>query len=99
MSCVRREVTLPLDASAARETVTELEEWLVDDADLDLEPGVGGTLQLHDGEQRRAIVEEVEPGERLAFWWWAGDAPATRVELTLAPAATGGTRVVVVESG
>ena len=34
MSCVTREVLLPLDADEAWETVTELEEWLVDDADL-----------------------------------------------------------------
>jgi hypothetical protein len=89
---------LPLDAGEAWETVTELSDWLVEDADLALEPGEEGTLRLADGEERRAVVEEVEPGERLAFWWWAGDAPATLVELTLEPA-DGGTRVVVVESG
>ena len=44
------------------------------------------------------MVEDVEPGERLAFWWWSDGAPATRVELTLVPAVSG-TRVVVVESG
>jgi uncharacterized protein YndB with AHSA1/START domain len=98
MSCVTREVTLPLDAEEAWETVTELSGWLVEDADLALEPGEEGTLRLTDGEERRAVVEEVEPGERLAFWWWAGEELATRVELTLVPAA-GGTRVVVVESG
>ena len=93
-----REVELPLDAGEAWEAVTELEEWLVDDADLALEPGEEGTLRLPGGEERRAVVEEVEPGERLAFWWWAGEAPATRVELTLVPA-VGGTVVRVVESG
>jgi hypothetical protein len=98
MSCVTREVTIPLDAPEAWETVTELSEWLVEDADLALEPGEEGTLRLADGEERRARVEDVEPGERLAFWWWAGDEPATLVELTLQPA-DGGTRVVVVESG
>ena len=97
MSCVTREVTLPLDAGEAWRTVTELEEWLVEDADLELAPGEEGTLLL-DGEERQAVVEEVEPGERLAFWWWRDGEPATRVELTLAPAVSG-TRVVVVESG
>ena len=97
MSCVSREVTLPLEADEAWETVTELEGWLVDDADLTLEPGEEGTLKLPDGEERRAVVDDVQPGERLAFWWWAGDEPATHVSLTLAPA-DGGTRVVVVES-
>ena len=98
MSCVTREVTLPLDADEAWATVTELSEWLVEDADLALEPGEEGTLRLTDGEERRAVVEEVEPGERLAFWWWTGEESATRVELTLVPAVSG-TRVVVVESG
>lgn len=98
MSCVTREVTLPLDASEAWETVTELGGWLAEDADLTLEPGEEGTLRLAGGEERRAVVEDVEPGERLAFWWWTAGEPATRVELTLAPAVSG-TRVVVVESG
>ena len=89
---------LPLDADEAWEAVTELEEWLVDDADLTLEPGEEGTLRLPDGEERRAVVEEVEPRERLTFWWWADDAPMTHVELTLVPAVSG-TVVRVVESG
>ena len=98
MSCVTREVTLPLDADEAWDAVTELEEWLVDDADLELEPGEEGTLVLPDGSERRAVVEEVSPGERLTFWWWEGSEPATHVSLTLEPAVSG-TRVVVVESG
>ena len=98
MSCVTREVELPLGADEAWEAVTELEEWLVDDSDLALEPGEEGTLRLPGGEERRAVVEEVSPSERLTFWWWSGEAPATRVELTLVPA-IGGTVVRVVESG
>ena len=98
MSCVSREVELPLDADEAWEAVTELEEWLVGDADLTLEPGEEGTLRLADGEERRAVVEEVRPCERLAFWWWGEDEPATHVELTLVPAVSG-TVVRVVESG
>ena len=87
-----------MDADAAWEAVTELEQWLVDDSDLALEPGEEGTLRLPGGEERRAVVEEVSPRERLTFWWWSGDAPATHVELTLVPA-IGGTVVRVVESG
>ena len=98
MSCVTREVTLPLDADEAWDAVTDLDEWLVEEADLELEPGEEGTLRLPDGSERRAVVEEVEPGERLAFWWWEGTEPATHVSLTLEPAVSG-TRVVVVESG
>ena len=44
------------------------------------------------GEEREAVVEEAEPGERLVFWWWEDGEPGSRVELTLAPVA-GGTRV------
>jgi uncharacterized protein YndB with AHSA1/START domain len=98
MSCVTREVTLPVETDDAWATVTELDAWLVEDAELELEPGEEGTLVLPGGEERSARIEEVEPGERLTFWWWAEDAPATHVELTLAPAA-GGTVVRVVESG
>lgn len=98
MSCVSREIRLPLDAGEAWEAVTELDAWLADDADLTLEPGEEGTLRLPDGEERRAVVEEVEPCERLTFWWWTEDAPATHVELTLVPAVSG-TVVRVVESG
>jgi hypothetical protein len=98
MSCVTREVTLPLDADAAWDAVTELDGWLVEAGDLELEAGEEGTLVLPDGSERRAVVEEVSPGERLTFWWWDGDEPATHVSLTLEPAVSG-TRVVVVESG
>ena len=98
MSCVTREVTLPVDADEAWETVTELDEWLVEDADVELSPGAEGTLTLTDGSERSVVVADVEPGSRIEWWWWAGDEPATHVSLTLTPAVSG-TRVVVVESG
>ena len=98
MSCVTREVTLPVGAEEAWETVTELDEWLVEDADVELEPGAEGTLTLPDGSERSVVVADVEPGSRLEWWWWDGDQPATHVSLTLTPAVSG-TRVVVVESG
>jgi uncharacterized protein YndB with AHSA1/START domain len=95
---VTRDVILPVDRDAAWAAVTDLELWLAEDCDLELEPGAEGELTLPGGETRRTSVEDVEPGERLTFWWHAHDEPATRVELTLADAAEG-TRVVVVESG
>jgi uncharacterized protein YndB with AHSA1/START domain len=98
MSCVTREVTLPVDADEAWETVTELESWLVSESDVELEPGASGSLTLTDGSSRSVVVEDVAPGERIEFWWWAEDSPATHVSLTLAPAVSG-TRVVVVETG
>ena len=93
---VTRHIVLPVDRDAAWEVVCDPEAWLAERADLELVPGAEGTL-----DDRRTIVEEVAPGERLAFWW--DDAAAdgygfTRVELTLVDA-VGGTRVTVVESG
>jgi uncharacterized protein YndB with AHSA1/START domain len=90
---VSRDIVLPVDRDAAWEVVCDPEAWLAEHADLELVPGAEGTL-----DDRRAIVEEVSPGERLAFWWGDDDTLLTRVELTLVDA-VGGTRVIVVESG
>ena len=90
---VTRDIVLPVDRDAAWEVVCDPEAWLAERADLELVPGAEGTL-----DERRAIVEEVSPGERLAFWWGDADELLTRVELTLDDV-RGGTRVTVVESG
>jgi uncharacterized protein YndB with AHSA1/START domain len=90
---VTRDIVLPVDRDAAWDVVSDPEAWLAETADLELVPGAEGTL-----DERRAIVEEVLPGERLTFWWDDGGALLTRVELTLDDA-EGGTRVTVVESG
>lgn len=55
------------------------------DAWLEHEPG------------REVHVEVVEAPSRMVWWWWNGDAPATRVEL-LVVAVPAGSRVVVTES-
>lgn len=99
MSCVR-EVVLPLDADEAWAAVTEpeaLEEWLADDVELDLREGGEATFVLAGGEERHAVVEDVQPGERWTFWWWTEDAPGSRVTVELAPAVSG-TRVRVLET-
>ncbi len=90
---VTRDIVLPVDRDAAWEVVCDPEAWLAERADLELVPGAEGTL-----DERRAIVEEVAPGERLAFWWGDPEELLTRVELTLVDV-RGGTRVTVVESG
>ena len=89
---------LPVGADEAWETVTKLEQWLVEDAEVELVPGAEGSVTLPDGSERSVVVADVDPGARLAWWWWTADEPATRVTLTLTPAVSG-TRVVVVESG
>jgi hypothetical protein len=96
---VTREITLSVDPDAAWEAVTDLERWLLteDSSAMELEPGSEGELTLRDGETRWATVEQVRVGEHL-FWWHAPGALATLVEVTL-EAVSGGTRIVVVESG
>ena len=101
-TAVRREVTLPLSRDEAWEAISEpaeLERWLAEEAELDPEPGGDVAVRFHDGAEREGVVEEAEPGERLALRWWDVGEPwdASRVELTLDDA-PGGTRLIVVEN-
>jgi uncharacterized protein YndB with AHSA1/START domain len=73
---VAREIVLPVDRDDAWELLTD------DDARREW---------LGDWADRETVVEEAEPGERLAFWW-----PDSRVEILLTDA-VGGTRVSVFE--
>jgi uncharacterized protein YndB with AHSA1/START domain len=90
MSCVNREIVLPVPRERAWELITEpaeLEEWLGDD--VEFEPEEGAPMRAGD---RAGTVEEVEPEERIVFAW--GD---SRVEWRLADA-PGGTRFTVTET-
>ncbi|HWC87159.1 MAG TPA: SRPBCC domain-containing protein [Solirubrobacteraceae bacterium] len=106
---IERELELPAPSEAVWQALTDpaqLAGWLADEVSFDLRPG--GDASFRDGDVlRRGWVEEVSPpgthagqeagGGRLAFWWASDDEPATRVELTLAPA-PGGTLLRVVET-
>jgi uncharacterized protein YndB with AHSA1/START domain len=99
MSCAK-EVVLPVAPDEAWEAVSDeraLEAWLADRVELDLRPGGDASFVLPDGEERRGMVEEVAPGERLTFWWWADGGESSRVTFELAPA-VGGTRIRVTET-
>jgi uncharacterized protein YndB with AHSA1/START domain len=93
---VRRELELPVDRDEAWDAVADPErlgEWLGGDAEIDLTPG--GDLQIGD---RIGFVEEVEPGERLSFWWRLPDDNfSTRVAIELDDAEDG-TVVRVIET-
>lgn len=73
---VAREIVLPVDRDTAWELLTD------EDARREW---LGGDAD------RETVVEDAEPGERLAFWW--DDA---RVEVLLTDA-VGGTRISVFE--
>ena len=97
---VRREVVL----EAAREEVwaalTEadrLAQWFANEVELELVPGGEGTFRWTNGEERRAVVEDVDPGRRLAFRWLDEEGHETSVELTLSEAEDG-TRLTVEET-
>jgi uncharacterized protein YndB with AHSA1/START domain len=106
---IERELELPAPSEEVWEALTDPERlagWLADEVSLELRPGGDATFR-HGDTLRRGWVEEVSPpgspagteagGGRLTFWWAENDEPATRVELTLEPAA-GGTRLRVVET-
>ena len=56
--------------------------WLAEEVDLDLRPGGDATFRSP-GDVKTGWIEEVVRGSRLAFWWAADGAAASRVELTL----------------
>jgi uncharacterized protein YndB with AHSA1/START domain len=103
-SDVTREVELPASPDEVWEQVAESDQlgaWLDADVELELRPGGSGSFHFGDGEVRRALVRDVEPGRRLAFTWWplTGDevGRATTVTITIEPAPDG-SRLRLVES-
>src|SRR5215212_350312 len=67
MSCVTREIVLPVPRERAWELVTdedELREWLADDVEFEAEEGA--PMRAHD---RDGFVEVVEDEERIVFSW------------------------------
>jgi uncharacterized protein YndB with AHSA1/START domain len=97
---VERELDLPVEPDEAWEALADPErlgEWLGGELDVDLEPGGDLRIELEDGE-RVGWVEEVEPGERLSFWWRKPDDElATRVQISLEET-DDGTHVRVIET-
>src|SRR5918997_6978066 len=82
MSCVTREIVLPVPRERAWELITEpseLEEWLADDVEFEAEEGA--PVRADD---REGVVEVVDDEERIVFTW--GE---SRVEWRLADAVGG----------
>jgi uncharacterized protein YndB with AHSA1/START domain len=92
---VQREIVVAAPVEEVWSALTEaerLEEWFANDVELELEPGGTGTFRWDDGEERHAVVEEVEPERRFAFTW-----DESRVEIELVEV-DAGTRVLVTET-
>jgi uncharacterized protein YndB with AHSA1/START domain len=93
---IRKEIVLDAPREEVWEALTDperLEDWFANDVELDLRPGGGAWFRWANGEERHAVVREVEPGERLAFDWEDDG----EVEFTLADDADG-TLLTVVET-
>ena len=92
---VTREVVFPAPPQEVWEALTEperLEEWFANEVEVDVRPGGAGRFRWDDGDERHAVVREVEPGERLGLDWGDGG----RVVFTLEEVPDG-TRLLVRE--
>jgi hypothetical protein len=90
-TAVRRDIDVPLPLDDVWPLVAGGDgwtEWLVEEADVAVEPGAAGTV-VDDGARRELRVDEVVAGERVAWTWWPAGRPAdaSRVELVVIPAA------------
>src|SRR5437764_984281 len=69
---VEREITIEASPKEVWEALVEperLEEWFANDVELDPRPGGEGTFRWDDGEERHAVVREVEEPRRLVLDW------------------------------
>src|SRR5262245_17844354 len=99
LSTVERSIELdagPEDVWPVLVEADELEGWLGERVEIDMQPGGCGHVVGDDGVRREVLVTAVEPGRRLAWHWWAEGGELSSVEITLVPVPAG-TRVDVVE--
>jgi len=69
---IEREIVFPATPAEVWEAITEaerLEEWFATEVELDPQPGGEGIFRWGDGDERRAVVREAEPEERLVLDW------------------------------
>jgi len=93
---VEREIVVPEDPDEVWESLTDpdrLEEWFAQEVELDARPGGEGVFRWGDGDERRAVVRELEEPERIVLDWDDGGSVAIELEPVV-----DGTRVHVVES-
>jgi uncharacterized protein YndB with AHSA1/START domain len=93
---VEREIVFPASPDEVWEALTEperLEEWFANDVELDARPGGEGVFRWGDGEERHAVVRELEHEQRIVLDW--DDEGCTTIELA---EVEDGTLVHVVET-
>jgi uncharacterized protein YndB with AHSA1/START domain len=93
---VTREIVLPVPREEVWAALTEaerLEEWFANDVELDAREGGEGVFRWDDGDERRAVVEQLEEERRLALRF--EDDGLVELELD---DTEGGTLLVVTES-
>ena len=87
---ITRTIDTDLGADELHELLTTgWDRWLVDEADVEVRPGGGGTV-VDDGVERAVQVTHVGPGG-VTFTWWPQDRPdaMSTVELVVLPAPYG----------
>jgi uncharacterized protein YndB with AHSA1/START domain len=93
---IERDIVFPASPAEVWEALTEperLEEWFASEVSLDARPGGKGIFRWGDGDERRAVVRELEPEERLVLDWEDDGQVILELEEV-----DGGTRVHVVET-
>jgi uncharacterized protein YndB with AHSA1/START domain len=91
-----REIEVPESPNEVWEALTEperLEEWFASEVELDARPGGEGVFRWGDGDERHAVVRELEEAERLVLDWDDGGSVAIELET-----AESGTVVRVIET-
>jgi uncharacterized protein YndB with AHSA1/START domain len=98
---ITRELVLPVPSDEVWEALTDperLEEWFANDVEFDLGEGEG-EFRWENGEVRRAVVQEADPGRRLAIRWWDPDGEGESEVVFTIDEVPEGTRLTVTESG
>ena len=93
---IERDIVFPASPAEVWEALTEperLEEWFASEAELDARPGGEAVFRWGDGDERRAVVRELEPEERLVLDWEDDGQVVLELEEV-----DGGTRLHVVET-
>ena len=93
---IEREIVVPEAPHEVWEALIEperLEEWFATEVELDARPGGEGVFRWGDGDERHAVVRELEETERLVLDWDDGGSVAIELEPVVE-----GTLVRVVES-